>query len=85
MSTFPAVYAHEGDWEALLNSCLQQLDASYDTATLGFVYVTDVLSPDMERIVDGLRLSVGGLAQRGHRHEPSVLDAHLDLERAEAG
>lgn len=59
MSAFPAAYAQNGDWEALLDSCLQQLDSSYDRATLGFVYLTDTLSPDMERIVDGLRTSTG--------------------------
>jgi small ligand-binding sensory domain FIST len=59
MSTFPAAYAHDGDWETLLDSCLQQLETSYDKATLGFVYTTDTLSADMERIVDGLRLATG--------------------------
>jgi small ligand-binding sensory domain FIST len=47
------------DWGRLALDCVSQLGAAADRATLGFVYVTDVLADQLPQIVALLRQSTG--------------------------
>lgn len=53
--SFRVVHAEGGDWEDLTGHCLAQLGPAAGTASLGFVYVTDSLDEDLDRIVERLR------------------------------
>jgi small ligand-binding sensory domain FIST len=45
----------KGEWGRLVFDCVQQLGPTADSATLGFVYVTDALAGDLAEIVGFLK------------------------------
>jgi small ligand-binding sensory domain FIST len=55
---FHIAHAGGGEWDALVDECLDQLGADQD-ATLGFLYLTDVLADAVEDILARLRASTG--------------------------
>ena len=55
---FRIAHAGGGEWDALVDECLDQLGADQD-ATLGFLYVTDVLADGVDDILARLRGSTG--------------------------
>jgi small ligand-binding sensory domain FIST len=57
--TFQCAHAVDGDWRTLTESCLAALGAAPAGANLGFVYVSDALDEDFERISNRLRAATG--------------------------
>ncbi len=55
---FRAGHAGGGDWESIAASCLEQLGPCGE-ATLGFVYVTDLLADSLEPILARLKQATG--------------------------
>jgi small ligand-binding sensory domain FIST len=53
--SFRLVHADGGDWEDLTGDCLAQLGLVPGSCNVGFVYVTDSLDEDLQRILDRLR------------------------------
>lgn len=47
-----------GDWQALVDHCLAEIGPT-DGATLGFLYLTDMLVPRAEAILNAIRLKTG--------------------------
>ena len=58
IQNFRAGHAGGGDWEEIAESCIEQL-GSCDGATLGFVYVTDLLADSLDRILARLKEATG--------------------------
>jgi len=55
---FQTAHAQNSDWQSALQDCLDKLDESME-ATLGFVYVTDVIAPHLSSILKILKSSTG--------------------------
>jgi len=56
---FRAAYAAGGAWGDTTQACLEALGELQAGANLGFVYATDALSGDLQRVVEKLRHSTG--------------------------
>ncbi|MBK1722756.1 FIST signal transduction protein [Thiocystis violacea] len=59
MSQFRYGHAAGSDWREAAVACLSQIGAIPNQATLGLLYVTDVLAPDLEALLGLLRASTG--------------------------
>lgn len=55
MEHFALAHTTGIDPEALISDCARQFGPLPDTASLGFLYVTDALAPHLEELVEGLR------------------------------
>ncbi len=58
IQSFRAGHAGGGDWESIAERCIEQLGPTRD-ATLGFVYVTDLLADSLDRILARLKDATG--------------------------
>ncbi len=56
---FRLAHASGGDWETLAGDCLEQLGGVPVAANLGFLYVTDAMAEDFDRIWRRLRAVTG--------------------------
>lgn len=54
-TAFKAVCATGGDWQAIVAQCVSELGNSRSGANLGLLYVTDPLTPDLEKLLGELR------------------------------
>lgn len=59
MSPFKVAHAVAEDWAHAVKACTDALDPVVGEATLGFVYVTDVLASDLPSILTYLRQKTG--------------------------
>jgi small ligand-binding sensory domain FIST len=55
---FQVAHAQNSDWQSALKDCLHDL-VDNPKATLGFVYVTDVIAPHLSAILDILKAETG--------------------------
>ncbi len=55
---YHAAYAQNTDWQSALDDCLKELAFNPD-ATLGFIYVTDVIAPNLPEILAILKEDTG--------------------------
>ncbi len=55
---FRVGHAGGGEWQSIADRCIEQLDAPRE-ATLGFVYLTDMLADSLDRILARLRHATG--------------------------
>ncbi|MDJ0870316.1 MAG: FIST C-terminal domain-containing protein [Gammaproteobacteria bacterium] len=55
MKPFHYAHAAASDWRQATESCIEQLGSVPETASLGFLYVTDALSPHLGDILKHLR------------------------------
>lgn len=56
---FCAAHASGKNWAQLTESCLDQLEVLPDGADLGFLYATDALDSDLDKILEVLREATG--------------------------
>ena len=59
MTPFRLGHASDPDWRLAADQCLTQLGSVPTEATLGFLYVTDVLADDLDEILRSLRAATG--------------------------
>ena len=52
---FKSAHAQNTNWQSAVQDCLDKLDENIG-ATIGFVYVTDVIAPHLSLILDTLKL-----------------------------
>ena len=55
---FRAAHSGGGDWESIVEDCVEQLGGCAE-ATLGFVYVTDLLADSLDRVLARLKQATG--------------------------
>ncbi len=56
MSQYILAHASNNDWQVALQQCIQQAqqNSATNTATLGFIYVTDAYAAHLKKIINGL-------------------------------
>ena len=59
MTPFRFAHADGGDWHRIADACLTQLGPIPAAANLGFLYVTDSLTDDLEDLLEHLRVATG--------------------------
>ena len=55
---FQSAHAQNTTWQSALQNCLDELEENLG-ATLGFVYVTDVIAPHLSSILESLKNKTG--------------------------
>jgi len=58
-NSFSLACATGTDWQSVITATLDALGATPDTATLGFLYITDPLAPYLNGVLDALRDTTG--------------------------
>jgi small ligand-binding sensory domain FIST len=56
---FSAACATGNDWKSACQACMDSLDAIPGNANLGFIYLTDALAADLERMLEYFRSTTG--------------------------